>query len=176
MDTLILRPWSADDLDLLRVANTAEMTAHLNGSETEQQLIERNQRYLRLWGEGSARMFVIEGDERRALGSIGCWKTDWRDEPAWEAGWFVVPEAQGRGVASRALRMLIDDLRDYRGDRRHLTAFPSVTNPGSNALCRRSGFEMVGSITDTFRGAELTMNEWVFDLEAPRYGEASKTT
>lgn len=176
MDTLTLRPWSAEDLELLRVANTAEMTAHLNGRETEQQLIERNQRYLRLWGEGEAWMFVIEDDDRRALGSVGFWKTDWRDQPAWETGWFVVPEAQGHGVASRALRMLIDDVRTHRDGRRYLTAFPSVTNSGSNAVCRRAGFEMVGAITDTFRGAELTMNEWVFDLEAPRYREASETT
>lgn len=175
MDTLILRPWSAEDLDLLRVANTAEMTAHLNGAETEQQLIERNQRYLRLWDEGEARSFVIEDADRRALGSIAFWKTDWREEPAFEAGWFVVPEAQGHGVASRAVRMLIDDARDHRGERRYLTAFPSVTNPGSNALCRRAGFELVGSVAGSFRGAELIMNEWVFDLEASRYGEASNT-
>lgn len=164
MDALTLRPWSAGDLELLRVANTPEMTAHLNGVESEQQLVDRNARYLRLWEAGEARMFVIEDEDRRSLGSIGFWNSEWRDEPAFETGWFVIPDAQGRGVASRALGLLIDDATAHRGDRRFLTAFPSVENAGSNGVCRRSGFEMVGSFTDTFRGAELTMNEWVLDL------------
>lgn len=164
MDALTLRPWSAGDLDLLRLANTPEMTAHLNGIESEQQLLDRHARYLRLWESGEARMFVIQDEDRRSLGSIGFWNVQWRDEPALETGWFVVPDAQGRGVASRALRLLIDDAREHRGGRRLLTAFPSTQNAGSNGVCRRNGFEMVGTVTDTFRGAELTMNEWVLDL------------
>lgn len=163
MDALTLRRWSVGDLGLLRLANTPEMTAHLNGVESEQQLLDRNARYLRLWEAGEARMFVIEDDER-PLGSIGFWNVEWRDEPALETGWFVVPEAQGRGVASRALGLLIDDARQHRGERRFLTAFPAVENAGSNGVCRRNGFEMVGTFTDTFRDAELTMNEWVLDL------------
>lgn len=165
METITLRPWSADDISLLRLANSGEMTAHLNGPETEEQLAARSARYLRLRATGEARMFVIEDDATREVGSIGHWMTEWRGEPALETGWFVVPEAQGRGIASRALRLLIDDARVHRDGRRFLTAFPSVTNAGSNALCRRGGFALVGSITETFRGAELTMNEWVLDLE-----------
>ncbi|WP_372968518.1 GNAT family N-acetyltransferase [Microbacterium sp.] len=167
METLTLRRWARDDLDLLRAANTPEMTAHLNGVEDEQQIDERNARYLRLWEAGEARMFVIEDGGRR-LGSIGFWHTEWRSEPALEAGWFVLPDAQGRGVASRALGLLVDDARAHRDGRRFLTAFPSVTNPGSNGVCRRRGFELVGTVTAQFRGADLTMNEWMLDLEVGR--------
>ncbi|WP_431072461.1 GNAT family N-acetyltransferase [Microbacterium phyllosphaerae] len=166
MQNLTLRRWSADDLGLLRIANTPEMTAHLNGVETEEQLVERNERYLRLWRAGEARMFVIQDEHHRELGSIGFWHADWRGEPAFEAGWFVVPEAQGRGVASRALQLLTEDVRAHRGDRRLLVAFPSVTNPGSNGVCRRNGFTLAGTFSAPFRGAELTMNEWVLLLEA----------
>lgn len=163
MDTLVLRRWRDDDLELLRAANSPDMTSHLNGIETEEQLIERNARYLRLWESGEARMFVIE-DGGRSLGAIGFWAVDWRGEPAFEAGWFVVPEAQGHGVASRALGLLVDDARRHRGVRRFLSALPAVANAGSNAVCRGAGFEMVGTMTETFRGADLTMNEWVLDL------------
>ncbi|WP_341957585.1 GNAT family N-acetyltransferase [Microbacterium sp. LWH13-1.2] len=166
MQNLTLRRWSADDLGLLRIANTPEMTAHLNGEETEEQLFERNERYLRLWRAGEARMFVIEDEHDRAVGSIGFWHAAWRGAPALETGWFVVPEAQGHGVASSALSLLVDDARAHRDGRRFLVALPSVENPGSNGLCRRGGFELLGTITETFRGSELTMNEWVLDLEA----------
>lgn len=164
MESLRLRRWTADDLDLLRAANTPEMTAHLNGPETEQGLVERNARYLRLWEAGEARMFVAEDGAGRSLGSIGYWHVEWRGEPALETGWFVRPEAQGHGVASKALALLIDDARAYRDGRRFLTAFPSVENAASNGVCRRNGFALVGTLTETFRGAELTVNEWALDL------------
>lgn len=163
MNELSLRRWSVDDLDLLRRANAAGMTAHLNGPETEDQVIARHERYLRLQDEGDAWMFAIVDGDRR-LGSIGCWKTDWRGEPVLETGWFVLPEAQGQGVASSALALLVDVMREHGVDRRLLTAFPSVANEPSNAVCRKAGFTHVGTMTEVFRDAELTVNEWVLDL------------
>ncbi|WP_091031188.1 GNAT family N-acetyltransferase [Microbacterium oxydans] len=167
MESLRLRLWSENDLELLHAANTPEMTAHLNGPETEEQVVERQARYLRLVASGEARMFVIEDAAGASLGSIGYWRMDWRDEPALETGWFVRPEAQGRGVASKALALLIDDARAHRGDRRFLTAFPGVDNPASNGVCRRNGFALVGTKTEEFRGADLSENEWVLDLSSP---------
>lgn len=164
---LSLRRWAVDDLDLLRRANTADMTAHLNGPETEEQVIARHERYLRIQESDEAWMFVV-ADGALPLGSIGCWRTDWHGEGAFETGWFVVPEAQGRGVASSALALLIDFVREHRGDRRLLTAFPSVMNGPSNAVCRKAGFTQMGTTTDVFREAELTFNEWVLDLSAQR--------
>ncbi|UNK71845.1 GNAT family N-acetyltransferase [Microbacterium sp. H1-D42] len=164
MDSLRLRRWTADDIDLLHAANTPEMTVNLNGPETEQQIDERNARYLRLGDAGEARMFVIIDDDDHRLGSIGYWHVDWRGEPSLETGWFVLPEAQGHGVASRALALLIDDVREHRRARRYLTAFPAVGNAGSNGVCRRGGFAHVGVLTETFREADLIVNEWVLDL------------
>ncbi|WP_029259576.1 MULTISPECIES: GNAT family N-acetyltransferase [unclassified Microbacterium] len=164
MENLRLRIWSENDLELLRAANTPEMTAHLNGPETEDEIVGRHARYLRLVASGEARMFVIEDGEGRSLGSIGHWHVVWREEPALETGWFVRPEAQGHGVASAALALLIDDAREHRHDRRFLTAFPGVENPASNGVCRRNGFTLAGSFTEEFRGAELTVNEWALDL------------
>lgn len=166
MENLRLRIWSENDLDLLHAANTPEMTAHLNGPETDEQIVERQARYLRLVASGEARMFVVEDAEGRSLGSIGYWPVVWREEPAWETGWFVRPEAQGRGVASVALALLIDDARTHPERRRFLTAFPGVENSASNGVCRRNGFTRHGTVTEEFRGAELTVNEWALDLTA----------
>lgn len=163
MSPLTLRLWHDDDLPLLHRANAPEMTAHLNGPETDEQLADRHARYLRLNDAGDARMFVVLADDR-VVGSIGHWKTRWRDEDARETGWFVLPEAQGHGVASAALALAIDDARTHSDGRRSLVAFPETTNPASNALCRRAGFQLVGTTTAEFRGAELTMNEWMLEL------------
>ncbi|WP_372460248.1 GNAT family N-acetyltransferase [Microbacterium profundi] len=61
-----------------------------------------------------------------------CWKTTWRDQDVFEAGWFIVPEAQGRGAGSAAVKHLIDDTRAHVQRRRLLTAFPDEHNAPSN--------------------------------------------
>lgn len=164
METLTLRPWSDDDLPMLRRANSAAMTAHLNGPESAQQIDERHARYLSLTVPAEARMLVIDDAHGQALGAIGYWTVDWRGERAFETGWFVLPEAQGRGVASSALSLLLDVVREHRGDRTHLVAFPGVDNAASNGVCRRNGFVLVGSFEEQFRGADLAVNEWALDL------------
>lgn len=164
MATLTLRPWSSDDLPLLRGANAPAMTAHLNGPESEEEVVARHERYLRLVENGEALMFVIQGEDGAPLGSIGAWKIDWRHQQAWETGWFVLPDAQGRGVAVDALVLLIAELRERRSGRDRLVAFPSVDNAASNAVCRRGGFIMEGTMTELFRGVPLQVNEWSLKL------------
>jgi len=165
MEPITLRPWSTEDLPLLRRGNTPEMTRYLNGPETDEQVQERQERYLRLSTSGEAHTLVIlEAGE--PVGAIAYWPMQWHGEPAFETGWFVVPEAQGRGIASRALALVIEDARANRGERRMLTACPSVENLASNGVCRRSGFTLHGTFTETFRGAELTQNDWALDLTA----------
>ncbi|GGM48309.1 GNAT family N-acetyltransferase [Microbacterium saperdae] len=162
MADITLRLWSEDDLWLLHRANTAEMTAHLNGPESDAEVADRHARYLRYVETGEARMFVIRHGTQE-VGSIGYWSVRWREQDAFETGWFVLPEAQGQGIAGRAVGLLRDDISSQGGDSRPLVAFPETDNPASNAVCRRAGLQLVGTITASFRGADLTMNEWVLD-------------
>lgn len=164
MADITLRLWRDDDLWLLHRANTVEMTAHLNGPETDAEVVDRHARYLRYLETGEARMFVILRGAQE-VGSIGFWHARWRERKAYETGWFVLPEAQGQGIAGRALALLLDDVHLHGDESRPLVAFPETDNPASNAVCRGAGFQLVGSITSTFRGADLVMNEWVRDLD-----------
>ena len=54
-----LRPWSAGDLDLLRRANTPELMDQLGGVETDDQVVARHERYLRLRRDGTGCQFRI---------------------------------------------------------------------------------------------------------------------
>jgi RimJ/RimL family protein N-acetyltransferase len=157
-----LRPWSDGDLDLLFRGNAADMTEHLGGPESDDAVNKRHKNYLRFWREGSARMFTILVDGE-PVGGIGWWYSQWRDNDVQETGWFVVPEAQGRGIAQSAVGLIIHDARK-NGTKRLLTAYPSVTNGASNALCERSGFRLLDEETFEFRGTTLTSNVWVLDL------------
>ncbi|MFE7845400.1 GNAT family N-acetyltransferase [Microbacterium sp. NPDC057407] len=159
---ITLVPWSEHDLPVLERANTPEMTVHLGGPETGEQVRERHERYLRLNASGEARMFRIDVDGEPA-GAIGYWSTQHEGAPVFEAGWSVEPRFQGRGVAAGALRRLTH-LVAADGRRHLLVAYPGVDNAASNALCRRAGFELRGSGVQPWRGGELRYNVWALDV------------
>ena len=47
-------------------------------------------------------------------------------------------------------------------------AFPGATNAASNALCRKSGFEELGSLTVDYAGRMLRVNHWVWRVPVDR--------
>ena len=157
-----IQRWGPDDLWLLRRANTAQMTRFLVAAETEDQVESRHAKYLRNWETGEARMYRIVADGEDA-GGIGWWSSQWLEEPVHETGWFVLPEHQGRGIASAAVALVVADARAH-GTYPLLAAFPSVDNVASNALCARTGFTLRGTDEAEFRGAMLRCNVWVLDL------------
>jgi RimJ/RimL family protein N-acetyltransferase len=140
------------------------MTAHLGGPETAEELAGRHERYLRSWDAGDAFMYRIEAGGI-PVGGIGYWEVEHDGLPAWETGWNVLPEWQGRGFAREALSIIVREVA-ARGDRDLLVAYPGVDNPASNALCRSAGFEHRGTATAPWRGAELTFHIWVLDLSS----------
>ncbi|WP_394289166.1 GNAT family N-acetyltransferase [Microbacterium sp.] len=159
--TVTIEPWGDGDLPLLERMNTPEMTAHLGGPESAEDLERRQARYLRVADTGG-RMFRIEVDGEPA-GGIGYWESDEDGIPVYEAGWSVVPEHQRVGVAGAALRLLIAAVR-RDGRRALLTAYPGVDNAASNALCARAGFEVRGEGREPWRGGELHFRIWALDL------------
>ncbi|NUO59749.1 MAG: GNAT family N-acetyltransferase [Hamadaea sp.] len=159
-----LVPWSEPDLEILRRANTPEMKEHLGGPETEEQVLARHQRYLRLDNGQMFRVELAPGGE--VAGSIGYWDRQWDGETVYESGWHVFPEFQGRGVATAAARAVIAEAR-RDGRHRWLHAYPGVDNPPSNAICRKAGFQLVGPVDFEFPpGRPMRSNDWRIDLTA----------
>lgn len=95
-------------------------------------------------------------------GSVTLWSHDEDSELVSEIGWMVLPEFQGRGLAKRAVRMLLELAR---GDGRWglVHAFPAVTNAPSNGICRSLGFWFAGERDVTFAGHVLRSNHWVIN-------------
>ena len=163
-----LEPWSSGDLWLLRRTNAPEMTEHLGGPETEEQLLARHQRYQRIGGTAGTMFRVVLEPDGEVAGSIGYWERTWQGEPVYETGWGVLPEFQGRGLAVAAARALIE-WAAANGDRRHLHAFPSVDHPASNAVCRKAGFTFVAEFPFEYpKGNPIRSNDWRIDLKEPR--------
>ena len=157
-----LEKWDADDLPVRERVDTPEMTEHLGGPEMAEQVAARHARHLRAEETGDAWMFRIDVDGA-AAGSIGFWHVDHEGVPAYEAGWSVHPEHQGRGVAREALRQVIR-LAAARRDRELVVAYPRVDDAASDALCRRAGFTHTGAGRMPWRGGELAYSVWELDM------------
>ncbi|NEB11991.1 GNAT family N-acetyltransferase [Streptomyces coelicoflavus] len=158
-----LVPWAEGDLWLLRRLNSPEMTAHLGGPESEEQLLLRNRRYVEPAPGRMYRVTLAAGGE--TVGSVGYWRRTWQGAEIWETGWGVLPEFQGRGLAVRAARAVREAAR-ADGSHRYLHAFPSVDHAASNAVCRGAGFTLLGQADFEYpKGHWIRSNDWRVDLE-----------
>lgn len=98
------------------------------------------------------------------MGTVSLWGHEWEAELIDEIGWMVLPEHQGRGLASAAVTEALRRA-DAVSRWRVLHAFPATTNAPSNALCRKQGFALRGPIDYYYTYGERTLrvNHWVRD-------------
>jgi RimJ/RimL family protein N-acetyltransferase len=157
-----LRPLTREDLRVYeRIYTDPRMWAELGGvpAQDMEAKLERDVASVeadRHW------VLVIVIDDGTAAGTVSLWEHEWEGETIDEIGWMVLPEHQGRGLAStgvaEALRRADEAVRW-----RVLHAFPAATNAPSNALCRKHSFALRGLIDYTFRERTLRVNHWVRD-------------
>ncbi len=161
-----IQPWSAIDLPLLeKIMGDPEMTEHLGGPETSEQIAERQNRQERLADSGRGRSFkIINEPTGEAVGGVLYWERTWRDEQVYEIGWSVLPPFQGRGIAAAATGLAIAKARSER-KHRFLHAFPSVANGPSNAICSKLGSNLVEECEFEYpKGSFMHCNDWRLDL------------
>jgi RimJ/RimL family protein N-acetyltransferase len=142
--------------------------AELGGPWTPEKALATHARRIRGIADSGNWMFkVVPEQGSEAVGTIMVWASEHEGEPISEAGWMILPEHQGRGHATAALAALLERTRhDPRwGD---IHAFPGATNAASNALCRKSGFEELGSHTVDYAGRILRVNHWVWRVPVDR--------
>ena len=156
-----LEQWGSGDLWLMqRLLGDAAMTQHLGGPESPHKLAERQARYEQ---PGSRQYKIVVDDPGAAVGAVGYWEREWRGRTVWEVGWLVLPEQQGRGLATAGMRLLIGLMREDEVLHDLVHAFPSADNAASNAICRRLGFTLMGA-TDfeypTGSGQIMRCNDW----------------
>jgi RimJ/RimL family protein N-acetyltransferase len=145
-DEVSIRPYAEGDMWILeRTLGDPKQMVHLNGPESQEKIRERHMKYVKMSADQrTGCMFTVMVGTAPA-GHVGYWETEWDGQKVWETGWFVLPEFQGRGVATEAMRQLIGVLNKLQGHR-FLMAFPAVDNHTSNAVPRKLGFTLVKEI------------------------------
>lgn len=160
-----LVPITADDVDLaVRLECDPEMMLHIGGPRHEADVRASHARRLALMEKGEAQMYKIVADgSAEVLGTIGIWKIDREGQPAYEMGWFVLPEHQGKGVATEAARRVLSQARSDPTVR-YVHAYPAVDNIASNALASKIGMKNQGQIENEGFGGVMRCNDWRIDL------------
>jgi RimJ/RimL family protein N-acetyltransferase len=154
-----------DDLPLYeRLLTHPDMMSELGGPLPREGLSDKLRAIVGTVEDGTAwyQVIVADGD---AAGTVCVWDHDEDGEPISEIGWMVLPEFQGRGLASQAVRSLLARARsETRWGEIH--AFPGITNAASNAICRKTGFSRIGEVDIDYVGRILRCNHWRIDLRS----------
>lgn len=166
-DGVGIRPYSEADFWVLeRTLGDPSQTTHLGGPENSAKLENRHRKFVALSADPrSGCIFVITvGSQNETAGTVGYWERDFDGEKVWETGWTVLAEFKGRGIATAATGLLIEQLTKLHSHR-YLYAYPSVDNQPSNAICRKLGFSLLESRDFEYPpGSILHCNIWRLDL------------
>jgi RimJ/RimL family protein N-acetyltransferase len=161
-----LRDVSPDDLDLyLGTLGDPSVMSELGGPLPTERITKKLQRDIELAASDEAWILTIVPDETagRAVGTISVWNSEHLGEPVVEMGWILLKEFHGRGYGSEAVYLTL--LRAKAENRWGVIyAFPGITNPASNAVCRKTGFELIGQSDGEYNGHPIRSNDWRVDL------------
>ena len=154
---LVLRP--------KRLADAAAITAACQDPEIPRWTfvpspysLEDARSFLRISAEEEAagksvNLLAVDAADERLLGSFSVMELD-REPGYGEIGYWVAAEARGRGIATRALRMLADWARAELGLTR-IAVIPHKDNVASRRVAEKAGFTDTGELARAQRsGAE----------------------
>jgi RimJ/RimL family protein N-acetyltransferase len=144
-DMITLRPPAPDDVDAITDAcQDPEIPrwTRVPSPYTRAHAIDFVERSARMWDSGTDAAFVITDPETGdLLGAIGVHRFGGEDSGP-EVGYWLARDARGRGVATRALRLVVDWARRELGVRLLLQA--DVRNGASRRVAEKTGFRYVG--------------------------------
>jgi len=160
-----LVPITSEDEDLtVRLECDPEIMVHIGGPRPEVDARAAHKRRLELMEKGDAYMYkIVADDSDDVLGTVGIWKIDSESPQTYEMGWLVLPEHQGKGVATEAARLILEQARSDPKVR-YVDAYPAITNAASNAIARKIGMENQGEFDNKGFAGVLRCNHWRVDL------------
>jgi len=155
---------TAEDVELrVRQQTDPQMMAELGGPRLREAIERAHARSLVLAAEGSCWPLKVVLDGATPAGVVDVFQSSHGGETFYEIGWMILPEFQGRGIASQAVREVLGKARAERMFGQ-IHAFPAVTNGPSNKICEKNGFTKLGEREVEFSGRTLRCNHWRIDL------------
>lgn len=164
---LTLRPGWIEDAPALAAAMGHEAVVRNLATAPWPYGIEHARAWLGIERRATTPLFVITtaegGGPARIIGGMGLGPLEGR---AYDLGFWITPDAWGRGYATEAVRALIDTAR-HSLRIAALTAGHMTDNPASGAVLRKAGFRATGRIERVHslaRGARVPCHTYTLDL------------
>jgi len=108
---------------------------------------------------------VVDDGDGRVLGSVGVVSLDFAHGRG-EIGYWMAPEERGRGVATRAVRLL-SELSFERLGLARLTIYAAVGNVASQRVAERAGFTREGVLRSFLASPDGRDDAVIFGLLRP---------
>lgn len=162
-----LAPALSDGRMVLDAFTLADAEARLAGEDAEMRrrfdarapaTLEQTREAIRRWmaageSDGPMRAYALRDQHGQLMG--GCEARSTSEEVV-EVSYWVFASFRGRGLASRALRLLCGGIDDAGGARR-IEAHIDADNLASRRAAKRAGFIPIGEVRDkSLAGGELT--------------------
>jgi RimJ/RimL family protein N-acetyltransferase len=153
---LVLRPKWPDDADALVAACQDPEIARWTFVPSPYTRADA-ERFIAISEEEAAagkavHLIAVDATDDRLLGSFSVMELD-REPGFGEIGYWVAAAARGRGVATRATRLLADWARSELGLTR-IEVLPHKDNAPSRRVAEKAGFRDSGALTRPPRGPE----------------------
>ena len=162
-ELVALRPWTQADVDeLVRCCNDPLVRRFISVIPIPYTAEDARAFVARTVMVGELNLAVTDRATRALLGAVGVGLKPW-DAGMAEIGYWLAPEARGRGAATRALRLLSRwTLREWPIGRLHLMA--DVDNTASQAVAERVGFTREGVMRSGMLARGVARDHAVFSL------------
>ncbi|MFE6787852.1 GNAT family N-acetyltransferase [Streptomyces sp. NPDC057680] len=163
---MLLRDVEYGDVDAyVRMRCDPAMMVELGGPLPREGMESKVRRDVQRAAAGTDWIKMIVPDEAEpglVAGTVTLWPHNTDTERMSEIGWMVLPDFQGRGLAKKGVRLLLELARDD-GRWGLIHAFPAIKNAPSNGICRSLGFRFLGERDVPFAGRVLRTNHWAID-------------
>lgn len=162
-EVVALRPWTESDVDeLVRCCNDPLIPHFIPVIPVPYSAEDARAFVTRTVMVGELNLAITDRATGALLGAAGVAVRPW-DAGMAEIGYWLAPEARGRGAATRALRLLSRwTLREWPIGRLHLMA--DVDNTASQAVAERAGFTREGVMRSGMLARGVARDHVVFSL------------
>ena len=150
-DDVVLRPWRADDVPALLLAQRDPMVRHYAGRllEDRESALMAVQGWVRDWYDGAGAAWAVTARGGPILGTVRFGLID-VTLGCGSVGYWLLPEARGLGIATAALRRTSPVVFGQLGWHR-IELYHAVENERSCGVARRSGYRAEGVMREAMR-------------------------
>ena len=177
-DGFRLRPVREDDAPRIHEGTAEPATEHWLGHKPAPYTLDHAHHYVERRRELAATgqcvtWAIADPDDDRILGTV-LW-FDWTPEVECELGWWIHPDARGRGLATKAARLVVGHVFETLGVKR-VTAYAAVDNTASRHVAEAVGFRQYGVERYGANIRDAWVDMALYDLTASEWAAGSRSS